>query len=349
MTFNNNTLILVTGGNGHVAQHVLSQLLSHPSSPKVCTTVRSPAAAAKLQKAFPTSLNKLEIIQIPDISVPGAFDTAIEDVTHIAHIASPLVVGPKNVEEDLLIPAIQGTTSILNSAAKQKSGTLKHVVITSSFAAVFDAAKGWRPGYAYGPEDWNPISYEEASGHELDLEQWPETWRMFITYMASKALAEKAAWDFYNNEKAKAKAKKGRLSWGMSVVCPTYIGGPFILDLESEDDLSFSNKLIWKIVTSGDQNLIPLDYPNWVDVRDVADVHIRVLEKEVGEERFILTNRREGVTYVRSPPPPKYCFSKPFNNQNTDCKGWNGIFPPVLPISRSTGCESTHAKTYQTH
>merc|ERR1711964_68437 len=83
----------------------------------------------------------------------------------------------------------------------------------------------------------------------------------------------------------------------MSVVCPTYISGPLNLDLESEKDLSFSNQLIWRTVTSGDQKLIPLDYPNWVDVRDVADVHIRVLEKDVSGERFILSNRPEGVTY----------------------------------------------------
>lgn len=229
--------------------------------------------------------------------LPGAFNTAIEDVTHIAHIVSPLVVNPKNVEEDLLSPAIQGTTSILASAAKQKSRTLKHVVITSCFAAVLDVAAGWRPGYVYGPKDWNPITYEEVRSPDLDLGRWPEPWRWFVTYMASKKLAEKAAWDFYESEIAKAKAKNGELTWGMSVVCPTYISGPLNLDLESEKDLSFSNQLIWRTVTSGDQKLIPLDYPNWVDVRDVADVHIRVLEKDVSGERFIISNRPEGVTY----------------------------------------------------
>ena len=131
---------------------------------------------------------------------------------------------------------------------------------------------------------------------ELDLEKWPEPWRWFVTYMASKKLAEKAAWNFYESEKANAEAKDGGLSWGMTVVCRTYIGGPLILDLERED-LSYSNQLIWRTVTSGDQNLMLLDYPNWVDVRDVADVHVRVLEKEVSGERFILSNRPEGVTY----------------------------------------------------
>lgn len=66
----------------------------------------------------------------------------------------------------------------------------------------------------------------------LDLSPWPETWRGFITYMASKKLAE-------NPE------------WALSVVCPTYIGGPCVLKIEGEGDLSFSNGLLWKTAASG--------------------------------------------------------------------------------------------------
>ena len=59
-------------------------------------------------------------------------------------------------------------------------------------------------------------------------------------------------------------------------MCPTYIGGPCVLKIGGEEGLSFSNGLLWKTATRGE---IPeLDYPNWVDVRDVARVHVLVLQ-----------------------------------------------------------------------
>lgn len=68
-------------------------------------------------------------------------------VTHVAHVASPLIITQDDVEKNVLQPAIRGTTGIMLSAAK--SPTVKHVVVTSSFGAVADISKGWRPGYTY--------------------------------------------------------------------------------------------------------------------------------------------------------------------------------------------------------
>jgi hypothetical protein len=96
----------------------------------------------------------------------------------------------------------------LKSALKCK--TLKNIFVTSSFVAVFDAMKGWRKGYVYGPADWNLISFLwEVADPGLDLSPWPEAWRGFITYMASKKFAEKTAWDLYDAEKPK---------WALSAV-----------------------------------------------------------------------------------------------------------------------------------
>lgn len=222
----------------------------------------------------------LEFAYIPDILAPGAFDEAVKGVSHIAHIASPLVVGATNAEEDVLKPAIGGTTSLLKAAAKISS--VQAVVVTSSFAAVHDPMLGLRPGYTYTPKDWNPISYETAADLNLDLSVWPETYRVFITYMASKKLAEKAAWDFYESEKPK---------WRLSVICPTYIGGPNVLPLaKGAENLSFSQKLIWNVATSKPEDTLPeIDFPNWVDARDVAKAHVLALQSRGADrERFIL-------------------------------------------------------------
>lgn len=285
--------VLVTGANGHVAQHFVSQLLARPedSRPIVRATVRAERSTSGLRQIFSEHIasGKLEIVFVPDLAKPGSFDEAVKDCTHIAHIASPLAVGATDVEQDLLVPAMQGTQSLLRSAL-EAGPTLKAVVMTSSFASCFDPHHGLRPGYTYGPEDWNPITYEEAADPKLDLSVYDERYRVFITYMASKKLAEKAAWDLLHEAKP---------SWRFSVVCPTYIGGPFLLPLEKgADSLSYSTGLIWKLAASkpGDK-LTQVDYPCWVDARDVAHAHIEALVRPATNgKRFILAPIK--VTYA---------------------------------------------------
>jgi hypothetical protein len=133
--------------------------------------------------------------------------------------------------------------------------TLKAVIITGSFASVLDTMYGLRPGYTYSQKDWNPITYENAADPNLDLSIWPEQYRNFITYMASKKLAETAAWDLF---------REIQPAWRLSLVCPTYIGGPSILPLvKSADSLSFSTGLIWKVATSKPNDKLPaVDFPN---------------------------------------------------------------------------------------
>lgn len=120
------------------------------------------------------------------------------------------MVGAKDVENDVLILTVRGTTDLLCSALAQKS--LEAIVVTSSFALVFDAMHGFRSGFTYTPRDWNPISYETAAAPDLDVKVWPSTYQHFITYIASEKLAEKAAWDFYHEHQPK---------WRLSMINPT--------------------------------------------------------------------------------------------------------------------------------
>ena len=62
----------------------------------------------------------------------------------------------ENFERDILIPQIQGTKVMLDAVNKESS--VKHFVLTSSFAAIFDLSKFLRPGYCYSEKDWNPAS-----------------------------------------------------------------------------------------------------------------------------------------------------------------------------------------------
>ncbi|KAF2813493.1 aldehyde reductase II [Mytilinidion resinicola] len=286
-SFSPEDLVLATGANGHVAQHVLAQLLALPQGPRVRATVRSASSAAGIESHFASHIvsKRLELTLVPDLLAPHAFSEALEGVTHIVHIASPLAIGVTDVERDLLLPAITGTTALLTTALSIP--TLKTVVLTGSFAAVMDVAKHPRPGYTYTSADWNPITRSEAADPGLDLTRWPEVYRPFVTYMASKTLAEQAAWELWEREKP---------SWGLCVLLPTYIGGPYVLPLaRGTAGLSWSTGLVWGVAEGG--ALPGVDYPDWVDVRDVAGAHVRALERaEEGRGRRVVL-RGGGMVY----------------------------------------------------
>lgn len=225
MSFTASDLVLVTGANGHVGSHLVNLLLEDPNSPRVRAAVRSESSATPLRQRFTRHIDagRLDFSYVADMTAPGAYDAAVQEVTHIAHVASPLILDPPDLEKDLLQPAIRGTVGLLESA--NKSNTVKSVVVTSSFAAAFDPFKGWDSNYTYSSKDWNPLTYENAVGRE-STEGLDERYRGFMAYLSSKKLAEEAAWRYYREE------VKGR--WSFSTILPTYIGGPCVLPLKGE-------------------------------------------------------------------------------------------------------------------
>ena len=126
------------------------------------------------------------------------------------HLATPYNFGLKNNEIDVLVPAIKGTQSILESVHTHGSDVAR-VVIVSSFAAIYDPTKGLNPGHVYTEAEWSPITYETA--HEGDV---------FTAYFGAKALAEKAAWDLM--ERLRRSPDPPRFD--LTVLNPPVIYGP---------------------------------------------------------------------------------------------------------------------------
>ncbi|EIN04661.1 aldehyde reductase II [Punctularia strigosozonata HHB-11173 SS5] len=322
-SFASDSLILVTGANGHVAQHVVDQALHHPARPRVRATVRSAASVDALKSYWAEYVDegRLEVVRVPDITANGAFDDAVKGVTHIAHIASPIIVNPKDVENDLLKPAIRGTTGILRSA--KASGTVKAVVITSSFGSAADISKGLRPGYIYTADDWNPLTYEQPADPNLDYSAFPEIYRPYVTYTASKVAAERAAWAYHKSEGE---------PFRLSVMLPVYVSGLHVLPLtKGAESLSFSNLLIWRCAT--DAELVPFDFPGWVDVRDVAKAHLAALERpETSGKRYLLvaasTNYAQIADIIRAAFPQ---LNPPKRKQDFDVYGYDGS-PALLEL-----------------
>lgn len=266
VTGKTNNTILITGATSFVGTHVIEHFLQHGYH--VRGQVRNDSSALKVQKAFPNAGASLTTVSVPDITIPGAFDAAVKDVSGVVHCASPFVMQVENNESDLLDPAIKGTTRILEAVAAH-APQVKRVVITSSFAAILDPTKSSQTEKTYTEADWNPTTYEDAV----------KTPDGAVAYCASKALAEKAAWDFVESKKP---------GFTVSTICPPMVYGPVMHDADVRK-LNTSIADIYRFMDGSQKEPGPTGFPTFADVRDVAEAHFRAYERET-EGRYFITS-----------------------------------------------------------
>ncbi|RDW68007.1 hypothetical protein BP6252_09403 [Coleophoma cylindrospora] len=294
------TRVLLTGGSGFLAAHVLETLLKKGHS--VVTTVRSQGKADKIKEAFPGYDGRLDFTIVEDIAQPNAFDNAVisdPPFEAIIHTASPFHFNVTDIQKvessppeikkqltnskDLLDPAMNGTLSILR-ATQKSAPTVKTVVLTSSFAAVSNFAKGAWPEHTYTEDEWNPMTVEDALSNPAR------------GYTGSKALAEKAAWDFMQKEKP---------SFTLTTILPTLVFGPIFPGLHSLESMNTSNALMYGITKGMAKQKIPdLGGYCFVDVREVALGHVRAMElPTAANQRFLFSagqyNNRLIVNIIR--------------------------------------------------
>ncbi|KIK63983.1 hypothetical protein GYMLUDRAFT_40198 [Collybiopsis luxurians FD-317 M1] len=266
--------VLVTGANGYIAFWVTKSLLDKGYA--VRGTARSEEKCAHLKKVFAEYKDKFETIVVPDITKEGAFDEAVtEDIDAIEHTASPFHFKADDPQE-LIGPAVNGTLSVLKSALRVSS--VKRVIVTSSTAAILSILPERK---VFTETDWNEQAIEEVKQQGKNASQ-------FAKYRASKTLAEKAAWEFYNTNKAS-------ISWDLVVLNPPYVFGPVIHDISSPSALGTSAADWYNAVVrpdSGGKSLESLATGGggFVDVRDIALAHVLALQKEkAGGERLIIS------------------------------------------------------------
>jgi NADP-dependent 3-hydroxy acid dehydrogenase YdfG len=140
-------IVTVTGAGGYLGEHLVKTLLEHGYT--VRGTVRDPSKEEKLEvlKALPDAAERLTF-HAADLLVPGSFDSVVEGATYVVHSASPVALEVvANPEETLIRPAVEGTENVL--ASVQKSTTVKRVVLTGSFRAVFGLGDEHPKGYVY--------------------------------------------------------------------------------------------------------------------------------------------------------------------------------------------------------
>ncbi|OAL26113.1 hypothetical protein AYO20_10247 [Fonsecaea nubica] len=267
--------VLLTGGSGFLAVHCLDELLKHGHD--VVVTVRSDEKGQYLQELFKGQTVSYTIVK--DIAVDGAFDEAVQaepPFEAVVHTASPFHFKVTDNKRDLLDPAINGTTGILK-AVHQSAKSVKHVVVTSSFAALSNYRN---PPAVYSEEIWNDMTMEEA----LTAPN-PQA-----AYRASKKFAEKAAWDFLEAEKP---------GFTLTTLCPPMIYGPVLHQVKSLDDLNTSSLRILNLYR-GTPRAGPVGSPIHVDVRDLALAHVLALERpQAANQRFFVAAQLATETQLR--------------------------------------------------
>lgn len=266
--------VLVTGATGFVALHVIGQLIEKSYS--VIGTVRSQAKAEKLIKQFKEKFGadvKLELVIVEDIAGTGAFDTLFKshkDIGSVLHTASPFSdVQTDDFEKGYKRPAVEGTLNVLSSI-KEFAPQVKKVVITSSMAAIAHLDKLSDPTFIHTEETWNPLEWKDCQVN----------WQM--AYIASKKLAEKAAWDFI---------KENKVNFTLTTVNPPFIFGPQFFDIEDpKGTLNTSAQVIQGMLATDPNDTHLFDNPTNVstDVRDIAAFHIIPLEKDGVEGHRLL-------------------------------------------------------------
>ena len=242
--------VLVTGGSGFVGSHLILQLLA--AGHEVRTTVRSltreETVRTMLRSGGADPGRKLAFFAA-DLERDDGWAAAITGCEYVMHVASPIPAAAPKTEDELIVPARDGALRVLKAA---RDGKVKRVVLTSSCGAIY---------YGHPPQ---AAPFDETS--------WTNTNGEMSAYVRSKSIAERAAWDFMA-------AEGGQLE--LSTVNPAGIFGP-VLGADSSSSIELITRLMRGMPDC------PRLYFGVVDVRDVADLHLRAMTHPAAKgQRFI--------------------------------------------------------------
>lgn len=246
--------VLVTGGSGFIAGHILLQLLA--AGHRVRTTVRDlarePEVRATLASAGVDAGSALSF-HVANLTSDAGWAEAVSGCDFVLHVASPFPLGVPRDENELIVPARDGAVRVLRAA---RDAGVKRVVLTSSFAAI---------GYGY-PQQAAPFTEENWT--RIDAPG-------LSAYTKSKTIAERTAWEFLARE-------GGALE--LAVVNPVAVFGPVL-----GPDYATSILIVERMLAGRVPGCPRISF-GAVDVRDVADLHLRAMvHPGASGQRFLAT------------------------------------------------------------
>ncbi|MBX9797689.1 NAD-dependent epimerase/dehydratase family protein [Sphingomonas sp.] len=240
--------VLVTGGSGYIAGFIIRQLAAEGW--RINTTIRNLGREGEVRRWLGVPDAQLRFFAA-DLLKDDGWAEAAAGCAHVVHVASPLPTAGVRHEDDLIVPARDGALRALRAA---KAAGATRVVMTSSVAAI--AYGHGRKIGRYTEADWTDVNGPQVHA-----------------YAKSKTLAERAARDWIA-------AEGGAMEYVS--VNPAAVLGPVL-----SADFSGSIEVVRRLIAGQLPGL-----PNFgfgvVDVRDVADLHVRALTASgVAGERFI--------------------------------------------------------------
>ena len=245
-----NETVLVTGGTGFIAGWCIVELLRRGYD--VRTTVRGLGKEAAVRTAIASAADAGDHLTVvaADLTTDDGWDAAVAGCDYVLHVASPLGGQTSRDANALIAPARDGTLRVLAAAAK---AGVKRVVMTSAAAAA-------RP-----PLDSDRVSDESIWADPADPQ--------FDAYRVSKILAERAAWDFMTRSAPQTT---------FTTILPGAVFGPVL----TADNLG-SVRIIERLLHGSPAGIPRLGF-SIVDVRDLADLHVRaMIAPEAAGQRFL--------------------------------------------------------------
>ncbi len=245
------TKVLVTGANGFIGLHTTLRLLQLGYS--VHATVRSEAHAKRVRETLSKCIDTSQLeFSLADLLKNDGWQEAVHGCNFVIHTASPYPAENPKSENELIIPAREGTLRILRAA--QQEG-IPRVVMLSSVVAISDGHQG--ENRTFDETDWTDLS---------------KTW---LTYSKSKTLAERAAWDFIHSAENPSHME-------LVAVNPSNVFGP-VLDSHYHTSTEWYRTIMHAQIPGVLR--IQIDF---VDVRDLVDILVKAMTvPEAADKRFI--------------------------------------------------------------
>jgi dihydroflavonol-4-reductase len=240
--------VLITGISGFIAKHTALKALM--DGYQVRGTVRSMAKAegvratlSRYAQEHSIDIGALDFVEA-DLLADEGWTDAIKGVDYLIHLASPFPKLQPKDREALVPPAKDGMTRAVSAAL---GAGVKRIVVTSSIAAVMYRG-GRPPKLTCNADDWSD----------------PD-WSGMSAYLISKTRAEQALWQLADEKNARDR---------ITVINPAFVAGPAL-----DNTIGTSLELIKEIMAGPYPALPNASYPV-VDVRDVAEAHVKALTAE---------------------------------------------------------------------
>nr|CCC90023.1 conserved hypothetical protein [Trypanosoma congolense IL3000] len=249
------TNVLVIGGIGYVSSHIVAMLLEAGYSVRIAVgDTLSPQQQAGLFSVGPDHEHRLSVLTA-DMTNANSLRDALRGCKHVIHCGCPTAATSKD-PVGYHVSAIQALFNAIRLVGKS---IVKRVVIHGAASSVFHITDPDPPSGTFDESCWNNVT--TATNDPI---------------LYARICFEKEAWRL-----------KQMLGVELVAILPSITIGP-----SRTEEVSDAMERIQHLATASSYfPYAPKLYWNFVDVRDVAEAHVRALEcQEVCDQRVIVSN-----------------------------------------------------------